>query len=909
MSNYQDSLFSDEEITGQTNLFSDTEEDYNQKANEPVTCLGMTFANDDERRIYFREELRKKLPELRHIEGFPIGSDDDIINLSDPPYYTACPNPWLNDFVKEWEEEKKQLEAEGKRSADFEVTEPYAADISDIKNDSVYRAHTYHTKVPHTIIMRYLLHYTQPGDIVFDGFAGTGMTGLACQSCESPTDNVMTKLSFSEDFSKVRLGKRNCICGDLSPYASLIAYNYNTPIDSKLLSSEVKRILKEMYDEFGWMFTTRIKNIGDCEIKCVVWSDVCVCSNCGEKHVLWEYTVDKKNKSFSGTFKCPNCNSIVNAKDADKAYETVYDSINNNAIIKPLSEPVLVVCVDKKGNRYEVKPNEFDFEVIKKIKDINITTFIPTETLPHGFNLDQPQRSHAIKYFYQFYTKRNLIILSNFLEKINQSALPSKIKFIFTGMINRSTKMNRVHFTKYLNGGTDWDAGHLKGTLYVPSYQVESSAIAQIGNKLTRYLKAVPMLPQEYSSVIQVSSACHTKISDSSIDYIFTDPPFGGNIMYSELNLLPESWLRVKTNNREEAIINEVQEKELIQYYNLMSASWKEFFRILKPGKWMTVEFSNTSASVWNSIQNSLVNAGFIIANVAALNKGQGGIRSITTTTAVKQDLAITCYKPSDELTEKFKTSEDLAMNVWDFVEELLCHLPVHLQKGNKTTAVVERSPKILFDRIISYYVQHGYPVPMNAADFQRGLRERFVERDGMFFTAEQSLEYDTKRAQTESYEAAQSMFVGSEAEGIEWLKRELVEPKTYQDLQPEWMQALVQTKKGDNLPELKQILEENFLKDDEGRWYKPDPEKEADLEKVRARELARNFKAYVEMASTPKGKIKEARLEALRYGFRECYKEKDFATIVKVAQRLPEALVMEDDVLLQFYDIAINRV
>ena len=76
-------------------------------------------------------------------------------------------------------------------------------------------------------------------------------------------------------------------------------------------------------------------------------------------------------------------------------------------------------------------------------------------------------------------------------------------------------------------------------------------------------------------------------------------------------------------------------------------------------------------------------------------------------------------------------------MNVWDFVEELLCHLPVHLQKGNKTTAVVERSPKILFDRVISYYVQHGYPVAMNAADFQRGLRERFVERDGMFFTAE----------------------------------------------------------------------------------------------------------------------------------------------------------------------------
>ena len=69
---------------------------------KPVVCLGMEFPNDDARREYFREELRKKLPELRQIEGFPIGKDEDIIRLSDPPYYTACPNPWLNDFIAEW---------------------------------------------------------------------------------------------------------------------------------------------------------------------------------------------------------------------------------------------------------------------------------------------------------------------------------------------------------------------------------------------------------------------------------------------------------------------------------------------------------------------------------------------------------------------------------------------------------------------------------------------------------------------------------------------------------------------------------------------------------------------------------------------------------------------------------------
>lgn len=79
-----------------------------QKPSGPVTCLGITFENDEARRAHFTDELRKKLqdPEFRKIEGFPIGSDKDILNLSDPPYYTACPNPWIADFIAEWEKEK-----------------------------------------------------------------------------------------------------------------------------------------------------------------------------------------------------------------------------------------------------------------------------------------------------------------------------------------------------------------------------------------------------------------------------------------------------------------------------------------------------------------------------------------------------------------------------------------------------------------------------------------------------------------------------------------------------------------------------------------------------------------------------------------------------------------------------------
>ena len=177
-----------------------------------------------------------------------------------------------------------------------------------------------------------------------------------------------------------------------------------------------------------------------------------------------------------------------------------------------------------------------------------------------------------------------------------------------------------------------------------------------------------------------------------------------------------------------------------------------------------------------------------------------------------------------------------------------------------------------------------------------------------MFFTAEQALQYEEKRSQTTGV-VQMSVFVSSEAEGIEWLKRKLDTPQTYQELQPQWMQDLAAPRKGDNIPELKVILEDNFLHDEDGRWYKPDLEKETDLEKVRARKLLREFNYYVELAAKPKVKIKEARLEALRCGFRECYRNNDFQTIVSVGNRLPEALIMEDEILLQFYDIALAKV
>src|SRR5690606_7979932 len=280
-----------------------------QHTNGPVTVLGKTFANDEERRAYFREELRKKLPELKEIEGFPIGEDEDIINLSDPPFYTACPNPWINDFVAEWEEEKKQLEKEGKRVPDFEVTEPYPLDINAGKNHAIYNAHSYHTKVPHEIITKFLLYYTQPGDVILDSFAGTGMTGVASSFCESivqDKDNCSRiKSEFVSNNLNINLGKRNAINIDLSTIASHISYIYNQEFDINLFKKEFEKLMKSL-DNYS-----KVYNYQGLKINYSVYSQIYICDNCQNDFSYLEGAyVD--NSILRKNVVCPHCNYETN---------------------------------------------------------------------------------------------------------------------------------------------------------------------------------------------------------------------------------------------------------------------------------------------------------------------------------------------------------------------------------------------------------------------------------------------------------------------------------------------------------------------------------------------------------------------------------------------------------------------
>ena len=868
-----------------------------RKEDKKVVCLGKEFKSDDERREYFRNELLAKLPELKKIEGFPIGEDEDIVALSDPPYYTACPNPWLNDFIAEWEQEKESIQG---RKINFEVDEPYASDISEGKNNPIYMAHSYHTKVPHPAIMRYILHYTQPGDIVFDGFAGTGMTGVAAKFCNRPDDESKHKIEedFLELFGiKPLWGIRNAICGDLSPMASLISYNYNDPIDPIQFRNENNDIINRVKGKFLWLYETLHNNGKKGIINYIIWSDVYDCSICNSEINFWDSAVNHEEGKVNEEFKCEKCKTLHSKKTVSDSLITVYNPYKKKSLSIKKRVPVLI-NYSYNGNRYDKVPDFNDIDTQQKIYDLEIDTWFPINDIIEGDEIGR-LKNELVHDVSELMPKRTLIILSELAKYSNVS---NRFNILLTSILQNSSWLYRWRASG--KGGTT------SGTYYICATPQENNVFNQLDRKLKDFVSAFNLTKSnnKYSSIYTCSSTS-LNIEDASVDYIFTDPPFGANIMYSELNFMWEAWLKVFTNNVKEAIENKSQEKSTLDYQNLMQECFIELYRILKPNKWMTVEFSNTSAAVWNGIQTAIQKAGFLIANVAAIDKQQGSFKAVTTATAVKQDLVISCYKQSKEFEIKFKNTQGV-VSVWDFVTEHLHHLPTHLKIANNTTAIIERSPKIIFDRLITFYLMRGLPIPIDSRDFQEGLKQRYIERDGMFFTAEQAAEYDEKKVEAPNF-VQWSIFVANESDAIEWLKERLrKQPQKYQDIMPDFRIATQSLRKGDTLPELQDILNESFIQVSDGSWRTPDPNEAKDREALRTKVLLKEFNGYVTAISQAKAKkLKEVRVEALRAGYKNCWEQKDFKTIVTLGDMIPQNILLEDEQLLMYYDIAKDRV
>lgn len=820
------------------------------------------------------------IDKVRHIEGFPIAKDEDIIALSRPPYYTACPNPFIEDFIRENGTPYDE-------ATDDYHREPFAADVIASKYDSVYQFHPYHTKVPYKSIAKYVEHYTREGDIVFDGFAGSGMTGMGVAIANN--------------------AKRHVILSDLSPIAAYISGITNQFGDfGAEIIEQISTALAEVDRETAWMFET-VHNSSETligprmgRINFVVWSDVFVCPSCAKEYVFWDVAVDKQGGKIFSQYNCPHCNAQIKKNDSEHAKVSFYDECSNATSTVSKQVPVLInYSFGKK--RYEKVPDSADLALLTRIESMPIPFWFPSDMLPLGDNTSQPKESHNFERVSQFYTKRNLWVLASLYAKLTDK----RCHFIITKVAFRITK--RYGLT-YQSGSWGAGGGPTNGTMYIPSLCKELNMVKQIQEALNDVSRhAFPC----HAGQVLLSTQSATDLSNipnDSIDYIYTDPPFGGNLNYSELNFIWESWLRIQTNSQSEAIINTSQNKAIDEYRFLMEQCLREFARVLKPNRWITIVFHNSSSAVWNTLQESISNAGFIVAQINILDKGKMSSKQITSKAAVKQDLVISAYKPTASFVRDFQARAGDPEMVWAFVRQHLSNVPIVADGNNdgKLDIIAERKDYLLFDRMVAYHIMNGIPVPMDAHTFYDGLRQRFLQRDGMFFLPDQVNEYDEKRAHMELDTQQLSFVVTDEKNAIAWLNYILGDgAKTYQEIQPLYLQELHQSKQ-EKMPELLDMLRENFVQDDKGAWYVPDLSNAADLAKVRRKAL---LKEFYDSCVPGKGKLKVFRMEAIRAGFDECWKTRDFKTIVAVGERLPESVLQEDPALLMYYDNACSRV
>ena len=658
---------------------------------------------------------------------------------------------------------------------------PFAEPVKASKSSAIYRAHSYHTKVPPEGIIPYIEHYTSPGDLVLDPFCGSGMTGVACL-----------------------LTGRHAILNDLSPAAAHIAYNYCTPVDLEDLKSEFERIKAAVREEFDWLYGTTCDRCGGpATIQYTVWSDVFECARCGGDILLWEAGVDHATGKVSERFDCPTCQAEWRKTDVRWVR----------------SVPVVTgyhceaECEAKRIERPVTNP---EMRLIAEIEQQEIPRWYPTIPFDDSWEMWRAaHRERGITNVGRFYVDRSLRAMATLWSEIQSAPAPRSrqaLEFCFTAIAQRCSKLNRLRPTH--------SGDPLTGTLYVGAL-VREENVGSLWARKADSIRRVLSSKGDSVVLVDIGSANALRVPESAVDYAFTDPPFGSNIFYADCNLIWESWLGQLTDESHEAVVH-VKHKEkntLPDYARLMKESFQEMYRVLKPGRWASVVFHNSDDRIWQVILGAAEAAGFELAEINAFDKTQLSFKGVRGAKGLErvtnQDIVLNLLKrrPGSprSATETGGANEVEAL----VVERVADYLATDPSPDH-------RSLQYLWNQVLYEMIRNG-AVTVNMAQVGDMLPHYFKEVDGRWYL------------RGEAVVGGNVFDLSNDTGAIAWLTAVLgAEPQTAGDLIPKWQQITGQL---DDLEpaRLDRLLADNFWHDERsGRWRVPTT---AEREKMSARQ------------------------------------------------------------------------
>lgn len=488
---------------------------------------------------------------------------------------------------------------------------PCLGGMSAGKNTYTYDAHTYHTKVPPQGIVELMSRYLPSGGLVLDPFAGSGMTGVAA-----------------------RVLGYDAILNELSPAASFISERFTASVAPTLFDSALDAILADLRPLRAQLYSTECRECGrSTEVLYTVWSYRVVCYRCAHEFVLWDscrhYGRTVKEHKILAQFPCPSCSA----------------ELKKSRLHRTSAIPVLVGYKCCSRMQREHPPAQRDLAILRELECAPplAENFYPTTPIPEGVNLSQPRR-HGLLTISDLYTRRNLAALSQLwraIHRIENDAAAATLAFAFTSLYQRVTRLSEFRF---------WGGSGNTANYNVPYIFNEANVFVTFARKAQSIRDHLATTASQYRGRLLVRTGSATSLAfvpNDTIDFIFTDPPFGANINYSEMNLLWESWLGTYTETELEAIVSRVQGKGLQEYKDLMKSSLCECYRVLRPGHWMVLVFMNSSGAVWEALREAVLESGFTLEAAEVFDKQHATFKQLVSDNTAGSDLLLHCRKPA----------------------------------------------------------------------------------------------------------------------------------------------------------------------------------------------------------------------------------------------------------------------
>lgn len=572
----------------------------------------------------------------------------------------------------------------------------------------LYNAFSYPTKISPEAIALYIATHTAPGATVLDAFAGSGTTGLAAKLCDRPTSG-MRQSAISLGLNPI-WGPRHAVLYELSTIGSFVAKVMCAPIDSTQFEIEARLLVAKAYEKLQGALTA-IDDLGQVgTIRHVIWSDVLICPSCHTEHTFWDVGVKQAPLGLLTKYVCSGCNKLVEIDAAGRATESVYDTFLGKANVRRRRVPVRVY--GKTGRRRWQRPiDKSDYAAIAIVDRTPIPAVVPIAPL----NLADLYRAGyhtGITHLHHLYTRRNLLCLATLWELIEEHSPEFRDALrllVLSYNQSHSTLMTRVVVK---DGGSDFVlTGAQSGVLYISSLPVEKNILEGVLRKISPFKDSFCLIDGSKSTVVvHNSSSTHILEDSESIDYVFTDPPFGDYIPYSEINQINELWLGRITNQANEAIVSVGQGKTIFDYAELMRSVFGEIGRVLRSNGSVTIVFHSAKAAIWAALQRAYLTAGLTVRATSVLDKLQSSFKQTVSTVSVKGDPLLLLTKSDRNKKTKAVPDESLLI---DLLSQARGSLDRH-----------EITPERLYSRYVARYLKMGLPVPLNADAFYILVRD-----------------------------------------------------------------------------------------------------------------------------------------------------------------------------------------